>query len=365
MIIPTYNEKDNIREIVQRISSACSSIDSGTEIVIVDDNSPDGTAAFAEGLTGEYNIKVVRRAGKLGLSSAVIEGISAASGSILVVMDADLSHPPEKIPAMVSRITGGEADMVVGSRYAPGGSVENWPIYRRIVSKGATLLARGLTKVKDPMSGFFALRRSAIDGVTLDPIGYKIALEIMARGKISRVVEEPIRFADRKAGKSKLGASEYLKYIDHVIRLYEHKRWWLSKYLKFAFIGGIGTLINLAIFWVLLEIFDVNYLLAAVVSFCVAATNNFLMNRVWTFRSKGRIQVQYFQFMLVSVAGLMLNLIVLKFLVEEFFPWLGFSGDRASILETFSNFLAILLVSIFNFFVNSFWTFSKDMERQV
>lgn len=363
MIIPTYNERDNIQELVQRVSSACSTVDPDAQIVIVDDNSPDGTASFAEGLSGEYNIKVVRREGKLGLSSAVIDGISAASESIIVVMDADLSHPPEKIPAIVSRITGGEADMVVGSRYVPGGSVENWPFYRRIVSKGATLLARGLTKVKDPMSGFFALRRSAIDGVTLDPVGYKIALEIMVKGNISRVVEEPIRFANRKAGKSKLGASEYLKYIDHTIRLYEHKRWWLSKYLKFAFIGGIGALINLAIFWVLIEIFYVNYLLAAVISFSVAVTTNFLLNRAWTFRSKGRIRVQYLQFMVVSIAGLMLNLIILKFLVEEFFPWIGLSGDRASLMETFSNFLAILFVSVFNFFVNSFWTFSEDMKR--
>ena len=159
-------------------------------------------------------------------------------GDAVVVMDADLSHPPEKISEMVERITKGGADMVIGSRYVEGGHVENWPFRRRLMSKSATLLARGLTKVKDPMSGFFAIKREVVEGVELNPIGYKIALEILVKGKVSKVEEVPITFADRKAGKSKLGASVTLKYIDHCISLYEHRKPWLAKYLKFAFVGG-------------------------------------------------------------------------------------------------------------------------------
>ena len=348
---------------MRRTNVACASAGIQVEMVIVDDNSPDGTGQLAEELGAKYKVKVIHRAGKLGLSTAVMEGFAAASGAILVVMDADMSHPPEKIPEMVSRIEHAGADMVIGSRYVKGGHVENWPAHRRIISKGATLLARGLTKVKDPMSGFMALRREVIEGVTLNPIGYKIGLEILVKGKISKIDEVPITFADRKAGKSKLGTSVTLKYIDHCIRLYEHKKPWLARYIKFAFIGGIGTLINLALLWVAVEIFFVHYLWAATLAFVVADTNNFIWNRWWTFRSKGKIRFQYPQFLLVSLDGLMLNLILLKTLVEDLMPALGIGEDRASLFLIVDQVIAIFLVSLFNFFANSLWTFSEDVKR--
>ncbi len=363
MIVPTYNEKDNLDELVQRINSSCSKAGIECEIVIVDDNSPDGTGAKAEELAKSARMKVLHREGKLGLSSAVLEGFKVASGSVLVVMDADLSHPPEKIPEMVSKIESGEAELVVGSRYIKGGSVENWPLRRKAVSKGATFLARWLTKVKDPMSGFFALSRSVIDGVALNPVGYKIGLEILVKGKYEKAAEVPIHFADRKAGKSKLGGTEMLRYIDHVSMLYEHKHLWLGKYLKFAFIGGIGALINLAVLWVSHEVFFVHYLWAAVLAFVVADTNNYIWNRLWTFKSKGKIHFQYPQFLLVSVDGLMLNLILLWALVEEVFPGLGVRMDKASVMLIVAQVLAIFTVSLFNFFANSIWTFGGDMRK--
>ena len=330
VVVPTYNEKPNLEELVSRIDKACRGAGRHAEIVIVDDNSPDGTGALAEELGKEYDVKVIHRAGKLGLSTAVIEGFEKATGDILVVMDADLSHPPEKIPEMVGKIESGEAQMVVGSRYVKGGAVRNWPIHRRAISKCATLLAKGLTKVKDPMSGFFAMKRSVIDGVELSPVGYKIGLEILVKGKYDAVAEVPIIFADRMAGKSKLGASVYLKYLDHCTRLYEHKKPWLARYIKFAFIGGIGTLINLAVLWTAVEVFFVHYLWAAVLAFVIADTNNFIWNRWWTFRSKGKVHIQYPQFLLVSLDGLMLNLIILKTIVEDIMPSLGIGEDRAS-----------------------------------
>jgi len=362
--VPTYNERDNLDELVRRISQSCSSCRGGVEIVIVDDNSPDGTGKYAEELSKTHNMKVLHRAGKLGLSSAVIEGFGAASGDILVVMDADLSHPPEKIPEMVSKIESGEAEFALGSRYVKGGSVENWPFHRRIISKGATLLARPVTKVKDPMSGFFAFKRSVIEGASLDPVGYKIALEVIVKGNVSKVVEVPIHFANRKAGKSKLGGGEMLRYIDHVTRLYEHRRFWLAKYFKFAIIGGVGALINLAVLWVLVEAFNVYYLWAAVAAFVIADTNNFIWNRLWTFRSKEKLHIQYPQFLLVSADGLMLNLILLKLLKEEFIPWLGLAEDRVSFYILVSQAIAIVLVSLFNFAANSIWTFQADVKNQ-
>ena len=331
--------------------------------MVVDDNSPDGTGALAEELGKRYNVKVVHRPGKLGLSTAVLDGFKAASGDILVVMDADLSHPPEKVPEMVAKLSAG-ADMVIGSRYILGGKVENWPIHRRLISKGATLLARWLTKVKDPMSGFIALKRPVVEGVELDPVGYKIALEILVKGKVSRVEEVPITFADRKVGKSKLGAKVTMNYIDHCIRLYEFKKPWLAKYIKFALIGGIGTLINLAILWVGVEVFVIHYLWAAVLAFIVADTNNYLWNRWWNFRSKTKLRVQYPQFLWVSVNGLMLNLILLKFLKEDLMQELGLTEDRASVYIVICQVVAIFIVSTFNFFVNSFWTFDKERPRK-
>jgi dolichol-phosphate mannosyltransferase len=363
-VVPTYNEKENLDELVRRVQQACSSAGLSAELVVVDDNSPDGTGARAEEIAKTENVKVVHRSGKLGLSSAVLEGFKAASGSILVVMDADLSHPPEKIPEMVSKIESGEADVVVGSRYVKGGSVENWPFTRRIISKGATLLARWLTKVKDPMSGFFALKRSVIEGVPLDPVGYKIGLEILVKGKYAKAVEVPIHFANRKAGKSKLGGGEYLRYIDHVIMLYEYRKPWLSKYIKFSAIGGLGAVINTAILWTASVIFFVHYRSASVLAFSVAATSNYFMNRKWTYRSKGSLPKQYSQFLAVSAFGLVLNLIILTVIIDGAMPAFDIGKDKARIYLVVANLITIFIVSIFNFLVNSVWTFRPETRRK-
>ncbi len=332
-------------------------------MVIVDDGSPDGTGSLADELSKSFAMKVVHRKGKLGLSSAVLEGFAAATAPVLVVMDADLSHPPEKIPEMVEKITSGQADVVVGSRYIKGGSVEDWPVSRRIISKGATLMARWLTKVKDPMSGFFALKRSVIEGVTLNPVGYKIGLEILVKGRYDKAVEVPIRFYNRKSGQSKLKGSEYLKYLDHVILLYEYRKPWLAKYLKFSAIGALGALINTAVLWTANEVFFVFYLWAAVIAFCVASTSNYALNRKWTYRSNGKMSKQYTQFLLVSASGLMMNLVVLWAIVDNAMPLLGLEKDKASLYLVIANLIAIVLVGLFNFFANSLWTFRKDMKR--
>jgi len=364
VIVPTYNEKDNLDELVRRVTGSCAAQGLEVELIIVDDNSPDGTGSHAEELAKNNPVKVVHRPGKLGLSSAVLEGVKLARGTVLVIMDADLSHPPEKIPELVGKVNSGEAEVVIGSRFVEGGSIENWPFYRKIVSKGAAILARGLTKVKDPMSGFIALKRSVIDGVALDPVGYKIGLEILVKGKYSKVAEVPIQFANRKAGKSKLGGSEMLRYIDHVSMLYEHRRYWLGKYLKFALIGGVGALINLAVFWIAREAFLATPFWAIAIAFVVADTNNYIWNRLWTFKSKGQIKFQYPQFLIISVIGLVLNELLFEVIVYDLFPALDVVTDRASILLVFVQALCILIVSVFNFLANSAWTFRHDIRRR-
>ena len=179
---------------------------------MVDDGSPDGTADIAAGLGRTLPINVVRRAGKAGLASAVLAGFAAAKGDVLLVMDADLSHPPEVAPQLADAIAAG-ADLAVGSRYVSGGGVKDWPMTRQIVSRVACLLGNALVPVRDCTSGFFAIRRSVIDGTKLNPIGFKIGFEVMARGRWRKMVEVPYTFRDREHGTSKFGQREILQYV--------------------------------------------------------------------------------------------------------------------------------------------------------
>ena len=182
------------------------------ELIVVDDGSPDGTADLAESYAPAHPVRVVRRPGKAGLASAVVAGFAQARGDLLVVMDADLSHPPEAVPRLVDAIENG-ADLAVGSRYVKGGGTEDWPLKRRVVSRAACLMGNVLVPIRDCTSGFFAIRKSAIDGVKLNPIGFKIGFEVMARARYNKAVEVPYVFRDRELGKSKFGRREILQYL--------------------------------------------------------------------------------------------------------------------------------------------------------
>lgn len=219
LVIPTYNEAKNVELLAKRIMLSYPK----TKIIFVDDNSPDGTAEIIESrLKKKYGCQLIKRSGKLGLSSAVIEGFSAAKTDIFGVIDADLSHPPEEIPKLVNAIIEG-ADIVVGSRYVKGGGVEVWPWHRRIISFGATSLARPLTRVKDPMSGFFLIKKNVIAGKKLNAKGYKILLEILVKGVYRKAVEVPYVFRNREFGQSKLGTKEYYHYLNDLRKYYKHK----------------------------------------------------------------------------------------------------------------------------------------------
>ena len=182
------------------------------ELIIVDDGSPDGTADLAESYATAHPIRVIRRPGKAGLASAVLAGFAQARGDILLVMDADLSHPPEAVPRLAMAIQEG-ADLAVGSRYVTGGGTEDWPLRRRVVSRAACLLGNVLVPIRDCTSGFFAIRKSALDGVKLNPIGFKIGFEVMARAHYRKAVEVPYVFRDRELGKSKFGRREIGQYL--------------------------------------------------------------------------------------------------------------------------------------------------------
>ena len=164
VILPTFNETENIKRIVPAISRVFHEEDMEGEIIVVDDNSPDGTADAASELADKHPVRVHVRKNDRGLSKAVMEGFKLAEGDICIVMDADMSHPVEKIPAMIEPILQEKCDATVGSRYLPGGGCENWPLTRKIISKGAGLLARGVTTLSDPTSGFMAIKKNVLNG---------------------------------------------------------------------------------------------------------------------------------------------------------------------------------------------------------
>lgn len=221
VVVPTYNERDNLTPLATRVFAALDA--DRAELLIVDDDSPDGTAAAAAELGRAWPVRCHVRRGVRGLATAVIAGLRAARGDIVVVMDADLSHPPESIPTLLGALADPRVQMVIGSRFVAGGRVDlEWPLYRRLNSYVARLLARPLTPVRDTMAGFFAVRRSALRLAALRPIGYKIALELIVRHGWTNIVEVPIAFADRAAGRTKLNAAEQLRYLRHLARLYGH-----------------------------------------------------------------------------------------------------------------------------------------------
>lgn len=219
VIVPTYNEAESLPMLARRLFAALQEAGLEGELVVVDDSSPDGTGDIAEELARTYPMQVLHRPPKSGLASAVADGMARAAGDILVVMDADLSHPPEVVPRLVAPVAAGEADLAVASRYVRGGGVENWPLQRRFASWFANLLARPFVPMRDATSGFFALRPEVVRGVALDPIGFKIGLEVMAKGRYRRYVEVPYTFTDRRYGQSKFGLKEVRHYLRQLTRL--------------------------------------------------------------------------------------------------------------------------------------------------
>jgi dolichol-phosphate mannosyltransferase len=220
MIVPTYNERDRLAELVEVVFGACAAAGVDLELVIVDDHSPDGTGALADELAATRRMKVVHRGGKLGLGTAVVAGFAVASAPVVGVMDADFSHPPALVPEMFRAFLEGRADALVASRYIPGGSTPEWPLSRRIMSRTACLLARPLSPIRDAASGFFLIRKDVARAVTIKAGGFKICLELLVRAWPVRLIELPYRFDDREEGESKMNQREALGYLAQLWDLY-------------------------------------------------------------------------------------------------------------------------------------------------
>ncbi|MBA3887286.1 MAG: polyprenol monophosphomannose synthase [Acidobacteria bacterium] len=213
IVVPTYNERERLPVLVEAIFTAYAAESLDGELIIVDDNSPDRTGTLADELAERHRITVLHRAGKLGLGTAVMEGFNAASAPVVGVIDADMSHPPHMLPRMLAVMQQAGADLVIGSRYIPGGGTRNWPLSRLALSRLACLMARGLTPVRDATSGFFLIRRDLARGVQIKAGGFKICLELLVRGRPSAVLEVPYVFENRTAGESKMNVKEATGYL--------------------------------------------------------------------------------------------------------------------------------------------------------
>ncbi len=353
LIAPTYNEKENIVPLVERVHKALSQYN--YELIIVDDNSPDGTAQLANSLSSKYPLKVIVRTTERGLASAVVAGFSQAGGQVLGVIDADLQHPPEAIPALLDAIRGG-ADVAIGSRYVEGGGIEGWSTKREIISIGAKTIARLLLSsvkgIKDPLAGFFLFRREVIEGAVLAPTGYKILLEVLVKGNASQVVEVPYIFKERERGKSNLTFNEQLNFLKHL----SHLAWFegkIKRFIKFCIVGASGFCVNLGLLAIFVEVVGMHKVWAQIPSYQISILTNFMFNEFWTFSDRRTPGLKSFliravKFNLVSQVGWGINISVYYVAL-----------NAAGIYYIVSQIIAIAVATMWNFFSNLIWTWRQ------
>jgi dolichol-phosphate mannosyltransferase len=353
LIIPTYKEAKNIPKIVDQLSQLLDSQLVGDyELIVVDDNSPDDTWKVAQELTADYpQLRVMRRIQERGLSTAVIRGWQVARGEVLGVIDADLQHPPELLLQLWSQIQGG-ADLAVASRHVEGGGVSDWSIIRRFLSRGAQMLGLILLpgvigRVSDPMSGYFMVRRNCLVDRPLNPLGYKILIEVLGRGKIPGIGEVGYVFQERQAGESKVTWKQYVEYLQHLLRL-RLSLGAMGRFIRFGLVGFSGVFVDMAIFYLLLDKLGLGLTLSAVLSAGVAMFNNFLWNDVWTFGDISQYQPgwrqrleRFLKFNLICLAGLILNVLLVNLLFNAF-----------GINEYVAKLIAIAAVTAWNFWLN-------------
>ena len=373
IIIPTYNESQNILQILKSIKDNLPK-NFVTQAIVVDDNSPDGTGKLVEDYLknikkmADYTIEIIHRKAKEGLGSAILKGIQHAKGDTIVVMDCDFSHPPQIIPKLIESIKKYQYDIVVASRYIKGGKIQGWSLKRKIMSKFATLIAKkGLgIDTHDPMSGFFAFKRNIIKGLNIDAIGYKFLLEILVKTKDVNIKEIPYTFQNREFGSSKLSIRTIFDYYRSVWKLYRYGKplekqekrssvKFLYKAGRFYTVGASGFIVNYMISLLLTGgVSEMWYLHANVIGIIASITTNFILNKTWTFgdrdfRVKKTIS-QYGKFAMFSSLGALVKLGMVYFLV-----------DSNEISYPLALILAVMTAAFGNFVLNKKFTFKEKL----
>jgi dolichol-phosphate mannosyltransferase len=366
LVIPTYNERENIGLLITRVNEILKETGLPFEIIVVDDDSPDRTWEAALDLREKIpGLRVIRRVNERGLARAVVRGWREARGEILAVMDGDLQHPPEILRLLVKAVCYDDVDIAVASRHVRGGGVSRWNIVRRGVSWFATLMATWvlpgtLRTIRDPMSGYFALRRSVIEGYPLAPEGYKILLEVLGRGRYRRVEEIPYTFVERERGGSKLGPRQYWEFIIHLLRL-SWQTGEVARFLKFSVVGGSGVFVNMGLLTFLTSA-GLGYLSSGVFAVETAIVTNFLLNDLWTFSDFSKKQpglirrvMRLLKFNIICAGGAVINLGILWALTEL--------GGLHYLL---SNLFGIVAATAWNYGINANMTWkSGRAERKV
>ena len=373
IIIPTYNESENIIKILHSIGEILPK-HLPTQAIVVDDNSPDGTGKLVEDYLknvkkmADYTVEIIHRKAKSGLGSAILKGIQQAKGDTIVVMDSDFSHPPQIILKLIESIKKYQYDIAVASRYIKGGKIQGWSLKRKFMSKFATLIAKkGLgIDTLDPMSGFFAFKRSIIKGLNMDAIGYKFLLEILVKTKDVTIKEIPYTFQNRELGSSKLSIKTIFDYYRSVWKLYRYGKplekqekrssvRFLYKAGRFYTVGASGFIVNYMISLLLTGgVSDMWYLHANVLGIAASITTNFILNKTWTFGDKDfrvkRTIFQYGKFVMFSSLGALVQLGMVYFLV-----------DSNEVSYPLALILAVMTAAFGNFVLNKKWTFKEKL----
>ncbi|MFZ1105410.1 MAG: glycosyltransferase family 2 protein [Hyphomicrobiaceae bacterium] len=329
VVIPTFNERDNVAPLLDKLARALDGV--RWEVVFVDDDSTDGTVAELERVcTGDRRVRGVRRLGRRGLASAVVEGMLSSFAPFIAVMDADQQHDERLLVPMLEALRRDEADIVVGSRYLAEGGFGNWDQGRRTISRIATELSRVVLrgrKLTDPMSGFFMLKRSAFDASVrrLSQEGYKILLDIVASSPASaRIKELPYVFGLRQHGESKLDSLVVLDYVTLLIDKLVG-RWVPVRFLMFTAVGSLGILLHMAVLTAALRL-GVSFLPAQTLATAVAIAGNFFLNNALTYRDKRlkgfrRVLLGLLSFYAVCAVGAVANVGIANFLFVQNYAW--------------------------------------------
>jgi dolichol-phosphate mannosyltransferase len=354
VIIPTFNERQNVRPLIDELSHVLEGIE--WEAIIVDDDSPDDTAGEARQLACEKGrVRCIQRIGRRGLSSACIEGMLASSAPYLAVMDGDLQHDPSILPDMLVRLEHTDAELVVGSRYVGGGGVGEWDAVRRLISSVATRVGRAVVPdgLHDPMSGFFALRRSLLDEVVRDlsGLGFKILLDIVASARHPVAFQEvPFTFRTRVAGTSKLDtlvAWEYAMLLADKL----FGRFVPVRFLAFAAIGGFGVFVHLVVLTLAFRFAGVDFVAAQAIAVGVSMVFNYSVNNVLTYRDRRRRGLQWLtglaSFAVACSVGAAANVGVAAYLFSRRAEW---------VLAAIAG---VLVGAVWNYAVTSVYTWGK------
>jgi dolichol-phosphate mannosyltransferase len=359
IVIPTYNERENVRLITKRVRNILQDKGYIYEILFIDD-SCDDTPNVLEQLANEISeVRYIHRQGARGLASAVVEGFDHAKGEYIIVMDADLQHPPELIPLIVTRLT--QSDVVIPSRFISGGSDGGLNWFRKLVSWSARTIGRfsikRLRDISDCTSGYFGINREVVKGVKLEPIGWKILMEVLVKGHYSKVHEVPYAFEARDAGQSKMSLCEQWNYIKHVIRLIRYSPE-DSRFCLFCMIGTLGVFVNLFILSILLTVFQIDGFISSIAASVIAMAHNFLWNDNLTWKDHQnptvwRRVLQFPQFVLICGFGIGIT----AFFARSFvlLDWNIYLGQLAG----------IFLATFWSFSANNRWTWAGSPQENI